>query len=405
MLQPSKRRPVRVLAAAPFHPEKLLLLLALGFMLWPPVLQAVCPNVTPSGCLEIHSINVQQGTSTLLVGPGGTTVLMDAGTNGKGNTQIGPYLQSLGILPTASALSYSLASHLDADHIGGFDDVFVTQGYGVALENWYNGSTKTGSSITDYFNAAAGTNAGAAVPISIGQVIDLGGGASAEVLAVHGDVAGGISTGATDENDLSVALVIRYGRFSAIWAGDLGGGEDDFACTGRTTEQVNLETPLAQALVPGGSTPRLGPEGVDVLYVNHHGSMSSTNSDSMNLLRPEVAIISVGQNSFNHPRTEVVDNVLLAQAPCITAPLVPVLQTEEGDDGSPGTSLSGFAVGDIVIKTDGDATYTVSAPNAPDRPPDERADALLPWTVRVDETIFADGFESGNTSRWSAAVP
>lgn len=366
--------------------------------------EAVCPDVTPSGCLEIHYINVQQGTSTLVVGPDGTTVLMDAGNNGKGNTQVGPYLQSIGLEAGIDAFTYTLASHLDADHIGGFDDLFE-QGYDVTVKNYYNGSSKTGSSITDYFTAATGTTAGAPVAIALGEEIPLGSGATLKVVAVHGEIIGGVSSGASDENDLSVAVLIQYGNFHFLWAGDLGGGEDDTVCTGRTTDQLNLESPLGQALTPGGSAPLLEAAGVDVLHVNHHGSMSSTNSDYMNLMHPEVAIITVGQNGFEHPRTEVVDNVLLAGVPCITVPPALVLQTEEGDDdGGPGTSLSGFAVGDIVIKTDGAVSYSVKAPNPPDRAPDERADAMLPWQVLVDEAVFVDGFESGDTSAWSGAV-
>jgi len=282
MLHRLPRRPAGLVAGLPSHLRICLTALLALILSAPPAAAAVCPGVTPSGCLEIHYINVQQGTSTFVVGPGGITLLLDAGGNGKGNTQIAPYLGSIGFDPGVDAFTYTLSSHLDADHIGGFDDLFVTQGYDVTLTNWYNGSDKTGSSISDYYAAALGTTAGEVVAIPLGHAIDLGEGASAEVVAVHGDVVGGISTGASDENDRSVALLIRYGRFALIWAGDLGGGDDDFACTGRSTTQLNLETSVAQALVPGGSTPRLGVEGVDVLHVNHHGSMSSTNLADVN---------------------------------------------------------------------------------------------------------------------------
>ena len=45
---------------------------------------------TASGQLEIHYINVQQGGSTLIIGPNGTTVLMEAGSDGKGTSEVVP---------------------------------------------------------------------------------------------------------------------------------------------------------------------------------------------------------------------------------------------------------------------------------------------------------------------------
>lgn len=353
---------------------------------------------SPSGLLEIHYINVQQGGSTLVIGPNGTTVLMDAGNNGKGSSEIVPYLMSLGLEP-ADGLDITLAAHLDADHIGGFDEV-VAAGYDVAVRNWYNGSTKTGTRITEYKNAATLTTAGAPVAIPLGQVVDIGNGATIVVVAVNGEVLGhGPVAGASDENDLSVAVLIQYRHFDFLWGSDLGGGDDDAACTGRSTGQVNLETPLAHQITPGGSWPFLTSAGVEVLHVNHHGSESSTNSDWMNLLRPQMAVISVGSNGFGHPRSNVVDNVLRSQAPCVTAPPALVLQTEEGDLGDPETSLSGFAVGDVVITTDGQ-TYQIDATGAVTQGPDERVAAGLPVILRVEE-IFLDGFESGDTTSWT----
>lgn len=156
MLHRLPRRPAGLVAGLPIHLRICLTALLALILSAPPAAAAVCPGVTPSGCLEIHYINVQQGTSTFVVGPGGITLLLDAGGNGKGNTQIAPYLGSIGFDPGVDAFTYTLSSHLDADHIGGFDDLFVTQGYDVTLTNWYNGSDKTGSSISDYFGAPWG---------------------------------------------------------------------------------------------------------------------------------------------------------------------------------------------------------------------------------------------------------
>ena len=338
--------------------------------------------------LEIHNINVQQGTSILVIGPDGTTVLLDAGKNGKGTSEVVPYLQGIGIQP-AAGLDYTIGSHLDADHVGGMDDV-IAAGYDVTVANWFNGSSKTNTTINDYLAACAATTAGAATKAPLGQVVQLGNGATLTIVAVDGEVLGfGPVTGAqNNENDMSIAVLIEYGDFDYIWAGDLGGGDDDGACTGRSTGQVNVETPLAQALTPGGGFPLLSAEGVDVMHINHHGSESSTNSDYMGLLKPEVAVISVGagqSSTWHHPRADVVDQVLLSQAACVAVPSALVLQTEEGSPTGSNTSFSGYCVGDVVITTDGFTDYFVSATGAVSQGPDERAAAGLPASFALDE--------------------
>jgi beta-lactamase superfamily II metal-dependent hydrolase len=342
---------------------------------------------TPSGFLEIHYVNVQQGGSTLIIGPDGTTVLMDAGNPGKGIGEVVPYLTSLGLMP-ADGLDHTLAGHLDTDHVGGFSEVLAA-GYDVREANWFNGSTKTGGAVDAWRAAASLTTAGLPRAIPLGHTIPLGGGALLTVVAVAGNVLGGagVPQAASNENDLSVAVLVEYGAFDFLWASDLGGGDADQPCTGRSTGQADVETPLARALTPGGAAVRLSQEGVDVLHVNHHGSESSTNSEWMNRLRPEVAVISVGAGqggSFHHPRRDVVEGVLRKGAPCVTVPAALVLQTEEGSPSGAGTSFAGFAVGDVRITSDG-PTYRIEASGEVSQGPDERAAAGLPRTFSSDE--------------------
>lgn len=339
--------------------------------------------------LEVHHINVGQGTSILVVGPDGTTILFDGGNSGKGTNEVIPYLQSLGIT-TSTALDYMILSHRDADHMIGLTET-INAGYDV-LAIYDNGSDKTNTSIQNFLSAAATTTAGGVVKLALGTVINLGSGATATCVVVDGDVigSGAVSGALNNENDRSIGLLIEYGDFDFLASGDLGGGGSDNSCTGRSTSQVNVETPLAQAITPGGANPLLGVDGVEVLHVNHHGSESSTNSDYMNLLNPKVAMISVGagqSSTWHHPRQDVVDNVLLAQASCINAPSVDlVLQTEEGSPTGSQTSFSGYCVGDIVLTTDGISDYTIDASGAVNQGPNEVAAAGLPVTFPFDET-------------------
>jgi PKD repeat protein/beta-lactamase superfamily II metal-dependent hydrolase len=337
--------------------------------------------------LEIHYINVEQGQGILIIGPSGATILFDGGTTGKGTAEVVPYLQSQGIT-TSQALDYIITSHLDTDHFEGLTEV-MNYGYD-ALHVYDNGSNKTNTYITAFHTAASGTTAGGVTSITLGQVINLGSGATARCVAANGSVigVGAISGGQANENDRSVVLLVKYGNFEFITTGDLGGGSDDGACTGRSTSQVNIETPLVNAIMPGGAYPLLSSYGVEVAHIGHHGSESSGNSDYMNNLSPQVACISVGagqSSGWYHPRIDVVEHVFLAQSACITAPPALVLQTEEGSPAGSTTSYAGYCVGDIVIATDGVSYYTVTANGAVTQGPDERNAAGLPAVFYFEE--------------------
>jgi len=108
----------------------------------------------------------------------------------------------------------------------------------------------------------------------------------------------------------------------------------------------------------------------------------------MNLLTPKFACIAVGSGQspdYMFPRHDVVDNVLLGDGPCITAPPAIVLQNEEGQPAGTQTSYRGYCVGDIVIKTAGAANYLVTGTGAVTEGPDERSALGMPLTVLFDE--------------------
>ncbi len=347
-----------------------------------------------SSFLEIHHINVAQGDATLIIGPNKTTLLIDAGKPGKGIEKVVPYLKKIGLSPE-NGLDYMIATHRDADHIGGLDEV-IEAGYNVRKNIWDNGSKKTGTQITEFLDAAKKTPSGPVSAMALGTIIDLGEGARATAVAVSGDVYNGgampINDGVEEEteNDKSVALLIQYREFDYITAGDLGGGEtgEDKACTGRTTTQTNIESLLAKSLMPGGGASLLTKSGVEVLHVNHHGGESSTNSEYMNLLTPKVAVIHVGAgqgSTYQHPRKDVVEKVLLGRGSCITASPALVLQTDEGDPVGSNTSREGYVSGDIVIRTTGVDTFVISG-SGDAQGPDELAAAGIepPLSIPLD---------------------
>ena len=365
-----------------------------------------CLIVFPAAAqnLEIHVINVGWGQSTFIKGPGptGKSVLLEAGNTGKGTAEVVPYLQSIGHAPSAG-FDYTIVGHQHCDHAGGMDEV-INAGYDVRVRNYDNGSSYTSSCITGWESAASATTAGAPVTMSRGTVIDLGGGATLTCIVVRGQVIGGGNVSVSNENDLSIGLLLQYGGFDYFWASDLGGGSDDEACTGRSTSQVNVESTVINAISPGGANPLISTGGIDVLHVSHHGSESSTNNDLFDGAAPAVAVISTGAGQttgWDLPRQDIVESVLLGQGSCVAAPPTYVLQTEEGSPTGPQTSFAGYCVGDITITTDGVNFFNVDANGGVTQGPNEKNASGLPQSFTLDD---AGGGGGGDTQAPSTSI-
>ena len=81
---------------------------------------AVLGTQARAGELRITFLDVDQGNSAFVLGPDGTRLLIDAGVPGKGLSSIRPYLLSIGV----TDLDYSINTHWDSDHWGGFEELF-----------------------------------------------------------------------------------------------------------------------------------------------------------------------------------------------------------------------------------------------------------------------------------------
>lgn len=343
------------------------LLLAVAFTVTLPRLAPA--EFTPSGKLEIHYINVGQGGSTLIIGPNGTRILYDFGSV-PGAKNIVPYLNNTLDLTPQQGLHYTFVSHRDKDHYFGYGDV-VKAGYDVRVANYAPDSTKAASSTMkkNWLDPAKKlTTAGAVKEPSVGLRIALGDGAELIVVAVNGRVLGkSTPIKVKNENDRSISLLVKYGTFRYVLDGDLGAGKE--TCTAHDTNQVDVQTHVARALIAEGLMDPA--RGVDVLHIAHHGSESSTSAAYYNVMKPEVGLISVGlnQGSFLHPREDVVDKVLIGnkRASCVTAPpLQALFQTEDGLKGCSSTgctSFTGLSIGDIKLFTDGRSDYAISGNN------------------------------------------
>lgn len=91
---------------------------------------------------------------------------------------------------------------------------------------------------------------------------------------------------AKNENNTSIVLLLRYGHHRALFTGD-------------------IEKPTEETLVRAQADLK-----ADILKVAHHGSRTSSTESFLRAVRPSLAVISVGENSYGHPREEVVSRLL-----------------------------------------------------------------------------------------------
>lgn len=312
---------------------------------------------TQEGLLRLYFVDIGQGHATLIVSPTGQTMLIDGGPDGSGTSAIVPLMQNLGL----TRLDIMVATHYDADHIGGLDEVAAAFPPGLAYDS--GDLTVPGNPntfITQYLNAIRPVR----TTMRAGTVIDLGGGAWATCLVVNGNLISGGRVGIfgrrdqfdQPDNSASIGLLVQHGDFDFFVAGDLTGG-------GNNTTDV--ESTVAQLVGD-----------VDVVQLSHHGSATSSNPTYLSTLKAEVGIVQAGRdNDFGHPTIEVIDlfinttptNGIRPTPPDSDAPgnRIPFLfQTQFSPSGS-SVSHQGIAVrGTIILETDGQ-TYTITGGRLP----------------------------------------
>ncbi len=278
--------------------------------------------------IEIHCLDVGQGDATLIISSSGQTMLVDAGNNGRGNSVVNPHLASLGI----TELTYMVASHYHADHIGGLDEVYV--GTGVSVACYDRGWDYTTQTYASY----AATVAPLRQTIQDGQVIDMGNGVIVRCIALNGNGVLGepFRQPPHNENDLSVALIVSYGSFDFFVGGDLSGSN--------TGSYRDIETSVAAEILAMEVD-------VDVYQVNHHGSRISSNAVFLAALSPAASIISVGNNGYGHPHQEAIDRLVAAGSF--------IYQTHQGAGGTIPPGSGRVVNGHVVIASDGITGYTV----------------------------------------------
>lgn len=229
--------------------------------------------------LGLHFLAVGQGDAALLRTPGGHWILVDAGPAGErgdaGRSVIVPYLVRYGV----RRLAVFVLSHAHLDHLGGAASVLARIPADLVLDPAAPAGDAPYRRLLDLLEGEGLRWR----PARAGDSLVLDG---VRMIVVHPDTAW--AGWGEDLNDDSLVLVVRWGSFDAVLAGDLG---------------VRAESVLAG---------RIGR--VDLLKVGHHGSAGSSGPAWLAELRPRAAVISVGPNRYGHPSSAALGRLAAAGA-------------------------------------------------------------------------------------------
>jgi len=225
-------------------------------------------------CLTVFFLDVGQGDAALLRTPAGHWIEIDGGPRSPvgdaGQRIVIPFLRR-----ERASLAVVVATHGDADHLGGLPAVIGAFPPRLVLEP----GEPLGRPLYLEFLAAVEASGARYRAARAGDRIELDG--------VTLDVLSPDSAWLAlplEVNEHGVVLRVSYGAERLLFQADAG---------------LPVEAQLAG---------RVGR--VDVLKVGHHGSRSATSDAWLDELQPHAAVISVGRrNTYGHPAPEVVERL------------------------------------------------------------------------------------------------
>jgi len=253
---------------------------------------AACATALPAARnLEIYSIDVEGGQATLLVTPGGDSMLIDTGWPGfnhRDADRIAAAAKAAGV----KKIDYLVITHYHMDHVGGVYQ--LAEKLPIVHFVDHGANTETGKQAEVLFNEYASVRSkGEHIEVKPGDTIPVKN-LDVKVLSAAGDVLAAPLPGAGqpnpacqgvarpaangDENGRSIGLLITYGSFRMLDMGDLTKDREyDLACPNN----------------------KIGT--VDLFLVTHHGMNLSNSAAFVHAVSPRVAIMNNGPRKGGSP--------------------------------------------------------------------------------------------------------
>ena len=226
-----------------------------------------------AGRLAVSVLDVGQGLSVALTSKG-RSALVDCGGSGAADAGdvAADYFQSLGM----SRVDLVVLTHCHADHAGGIPQLLERLEVGRLILP----DVEPEDPLRREILALAEEKGVEVLLVEDGASVSLG---EAELTLYP-------PLGSGDANEAGLSVLCTAGDFDALITGDMGAD-------------------IEGRLVKYGDLPD-----IELLAVGHHGSKHATSEALLLAAKPELAVISVGYNSYGHPAPETLER--LAAAGC-----------------------------------------------------------------------------------------
>jgi competence protein ComEC len=219
--------------------------------------------------MDVHFINVGQGDSIYIKTPNNKNVLIDAGPP-KSGKKVVQYLKERGV----KKIHLVIATHPDRDHIGGLPVVLKSFEVEHILDS---GKLHVTRAYASYMNEARRqeipmTIAKVGKHISIDPLLDF------RILNAYGK--------RKNNNQSSIALKLSYNDVDFLFLGDIEDKQEN-----KIARNYDVRA--------------------EIIKIAHHGSKTSSSSEFLEEVDPNVAIISYSKfNRFGHPVNRVIEKLL-----------------------------------------------------------------------------------------------
>jgi competence protein ComEC len=226
--------------------------------------------------LNVLMIDVGQGDSFLIKFPNGKTAIIDAGEANpfidNGERVITPLLDYFGI----KKIDYGFISHLDLDHYGGFVSLIYNNRINEVFRPLPDSSDKSLRFEKFLLDMKVKTHIYDKYSLDVGNV---------KIYFLNDPK--NYSYNKFSSNDKSGVIRLVYGNSSFLFVGDCEHPAEYF-----------LASNFGEMLDS------------DVLKVGHHGSATGSSSAFLNLVSPDISLVSAGvKNKFNHPAESVIKSL------------------------------------------------------------------------------------------------
>lgn len=233
-----------------------------------------------SSLLEVHFINVGQGDCIFIQTPGKENILIDGGGTvfndyDVGKNKVIPYLRRKGI----QKIDMMFLTHPDLDHLEGLVSILKEMSVDKVFDTELTCESMT---YLEFLSLIQENKDISYYKIKAGDIIEIN--KNLNIFVLNPDKSNCYSSEA-DFNNNSIVLKLQYKNANFLFTGDI---EKEIEVK-LLSEDICLES--------------------DILKVAHHGSSSSSYGIFLETVNPEVAVISVGDNNFGHPDSDVVNRL------------------------------------------------------------------------------------------------